>query len=141
MFETLFTCPGALRRHQESPLAAERAAYLSDLAAQGMARGTILRRSSYCLCVAVELERWPPDRCFDEAEVDRLAEEWAARRPASGRSSSPELLMWVPATLAHRPARCEQQLALQGAEGWRRARINARKYCARGRTSNLNAPD
>jgi integrase/recombinase XerD len=89
MFETLFTCPGALRRHRESPLAAERAAYLSDLAAQGMARGTILRRSSYCLCVAVELERWPPDRCFDEDEVKALAEEWAARRPVSGRASSP----------------------------------------------------
>ena len=89
MFETLFTCPGALRRHREAPLAAERAAYLSELAARGMARGTILRRSSYCLCVAVELGRWPPDRCFDEAEVDQLAEEWAGGRPASGHASSP----------------------------------------------------
>lgn len=89
MFETLFTCPGALRRHREGPLAAERAAYLSDLAVQGMARGTVLRRSSYCLCVAVELERWPPDRCFGEDEVKALAEEWAAQRPASGRASSP----------------------------------------------------
>jgi len=89
MFETLFTYPRVLRRHQEGPLAAERAAYLSELAGQGMARGTILRRSSYCLCVAVELERWPPDRCFDEDEVKALAEEWAAQRPASGRASSP----------------------------------------------------
>ena len=89
MFETLFTCPGALRRHREGPLAAERAAYLSELAAQGMARGTILRRSSYCLCVAVSLDRWPPDRCFDEDEVERLAVEWAAQRPTSGRASSP----------------------------------------------------
>jgi len=38
MFETLFTCPGALRRHREGPLATERVAYLSDLATQGMAR-------------------------------------------------------------------------------------------------------
>ena len=89
MFETLFTCPGALRRHREGPLATERAAYLSKLAAQGMARGTILRLSSYCLCVAVELQRWPPDRCFDEDEVEQLAATWAAERCACGRASSP----------------------------------------------------
>jgi hypothetical protein len=68
MFETLFNYAGVLRRHNEGPLAAERAAYLSAylsvLAAQGMARGTILRRSSYSLCVAIELQRWPPDQCF-----------------------------------------------------------------------------
>lgn len=89
MFETLFTCPGALRRHREGPLAAERAAYLQGVADQGMARGTILRRSSYCLCVAVELQGWPADHCFKAAEVDQLAEAWAARRPAIGRASSP----------------------------------------------------
>jgi len=89
MFETLFTCPGALRRHGDGPLAAERAAYLNDLAAQGMARGTVLRRSSYCLCVAVELQRWPSDRCFDEDDVEQLAAEWADQRPTSGRASSP----------------------------------------------------
>lgn len=90
MFETLFTYPQVLRRHQEGPLAAERAAYLSDLVAQGMARGTILRRSSYCLCVAVELGQWPPDHCFDEHEVERLADAWAAQRPVAGRASSPQ---------------------------------------------------
>ncbi len=89
MFETLFTCPGALRRHRDGALATERSAYLSELAAQGMARETILRRSSYCLCVAVELQRWPPDRCFDENEVEELAAEWAAERCACGRASSP----------------------------------------------------
>lgn len=89
MFETLFTSPGVLRRHGEGPLAAERAAYLSELAAQGMARGTILRRSSYCLCVAVELQRWPARQCFDQAEVEALAAAWAAKRSARGRASSP----------------------------------------------------
>lgn len=90
MFETLFTYPQVLRRHQEGPLAAERAAYLSDLAAQGMARGTILRRASYCLCVAVELSQWPPDHCFDEHDVERLADAWATQRSVSGRASSPQ---------------------------------------------------
>ena len=89
MFETLFTYPGVLRRHREGPLAAERAAYLSELANRGMAHGTILRRSSYCLCVAIALQRWPPCRCFDEAEVEILAEEWAAQRTEAGRASSP----------------------------------------------------
>ncbi len=70
-------------------LAAERAAYLSELVARGMARGTVLRRSSYCLCVAGELQRWPPDRCFDEDEVEELAAAWAAERCACGRASSP----------------------------------------------------
>lgn len=88
MFETLFSYPGVLRRHREGPLAAERAEYLSQLATRGMARGTILRRSSYCLCVAIELQRWPPDRCFDEGEVEELAAAWAAERAASGRASS-----------------------------------------------------
>lgn len=89
MFEKLFTCPGVLRRHRNGPLAAERAAYLSGLTAQGMARGTILRRSSYCLCVAVELERWPPHQCFDEGEVKALSAAWAAERTGCGRASSP----------------------------------------------------
>jgi site-specific recombinase XerD len=89
MFETLFTCPGALRRHREGPLAVERAAYLSELQAKGMARGTILHRSSYCLCIAVELQRWPPNHCFDEDEVEALATAWAAERAACGRASSP----------------------------------------------------
>jgi hypothetical protein len=38
---------------------------------------TVLRRSSYCLCVAVELQRWPSDRSFDEDDVEQLAMEWA----------------------------------------------------------------
>ena len=89
MFEMLFTCPGALRRHREGPLAVERAAYLQAVADQGMAQGTVLRRSSYCLCVAVELQRWPADHCFKAAEVEQLAEEWSARRLVIGRASSP----------------------------------------------------
>jgi len=48
-----------------------------------MARGTILPRSSYCLCVAVELQRWLPDRCFGENEVEQLAATWAAQRVLS----------------------------------------------------------
>lgn len=88
MFETLFTYPGVLRRHQEAPLADERQTYLSGLAAQGLSQGTLLRQARYCLCVAVELERWRPGRVLSEDEVDQLALEWAARRVARGRASS-----------------------------------------------------
>ncbi len=32
---------------------------LTQQATQGMARGTILRQYSYCLCIAIELQQWP----------------------------------------------------------------------------------
>lgn len=88
MFETLFTYPSVIRRHREGPLASERAAYLADLAAQNMARGTVLHRASYCLCVAVELERWPASRRFDEEEVRAFASSWARKRIAAGRAGT-----------------------------------------------------
>lgn len=87
MFETLFRYHAVLRRHRGSPLAAERAAYLEGLAAQGMAQGTILHRASYCLCVAEELQRWPPEHCFDEDDVGSFAAAWATRRVVVGRAS------------------------------------------------------
>jgi integrase/recombinase XerD len=87
MFETLFRSKAVVCRHREGPLSAERAAYLEELAAQGMARGTLLHRASYCLCVAVELQRWSPNHCFEEEEVSSLAAAWAAKRVATGRAS------------------------------------------------------
>jgi integrase/recombinase XerD len=89
MFETLFTYPSVLRRHREGPLAAERAGYLAHLATQAMAHGTLLRRASYCLCVAVEAQRWPDDHCFDIEEIQSLAAAWSSERATGGRASSP----------------------------------------------------
>lgn len=89
MFETLFFYPSVLRRHRDGPLAAERAAFLRSLAAQGMARGTLLRCARYCLCVAEYLKRWLLPRPIDAQEIDTLARRWAAERVASGRASSP----------------------------------------------------
>lgn len=88
MFETLFIYPAVLRRHREGPLAGERVAYLADLTAQGMARGTVLRQSSYCLCIATELQRWPANHCFPEEEIHTLAATWAKDRVAAGRAST-----------------------------------------------------
>ena len=90
MFETLFTYPSVLNRHREGPLAAERREYLSKLVAKGHPQGTILHRSSYCLCIAKEVAQWPPDHCFEKIEVEKLAEEWAVKRHMSGRASSPQ---------------------------------------------------
>ena len=89
MFETLFCCPAALRRHREGPLVAGRAKYLQGLVANGMAQGTVVRQARYCLCVAVEVQRWPSDHCFDDEEIRAVASDWAAKRVASGRASSP----------------------------------------------------
>ena len=53
MFETLFTYPRVLRRHREEPLTEERAAYLSELAAQCVAPATLIKQARCCLSVAV----------------------------------------------------------------------------------------
>jgi integrase/recombinase XerD len=89
MFETLFTYPAVLRRYRDGPLAVERAAYLEGLAAQGAARGTLLRRAAYCLCVARQIQRWPTERCFDSEEIAAMASEWASERERNGRAPSP----------------------------------------------------
>jgi len=48
MFETPSSSSAVARRHREGPLAVHQVAYPQGLAAQGMARGTILRCA---LCV------------------------------------------------------------------------------------------
>ena len=83
MFETLFTYPAVLRRHKEGPLAVERARYLTDLAAKSVPRNTLLMKASYCRRVAVELQRWPSDRCFDKNEVEEMASGYSADGPTS----------------------------------------------------------
>jgi hypothetical protein len=77
MFEKLFHSQAAIRRHQKGQLAGERAIYLDGLVAQGMAPGTILRRASYILSAARQLNQWPPNHCFNKDEVEALAREWA----------------------------------------------------------------
>ena len=83
MFETLFTYSRVLRRHREGPLAQERAAYLAVLAAHSVAPATLLKQARCCLRVAVELERWPADHCFDIDEVGDMASRYSAQCRAS----------------------------------------------------------
>ncbi len=89
MFESLFSYPAVLQRHQNGPFATERIAYLEGVAAQGTARGTLLRRASYCLCVARELESRPTDQMFDCGDIENFASAWAAKRMGDGRATGP----------------------------------------------------
>lgn len=89
MFETLFSYPAVRRRHQSGPLAAQRAAYLQELAAQGAAYGTLVRRARYCLCVAREIAGQPEAHRFGPDEIATLASQWAQRRTQQGRARGP----------------------------------------------------
>lgn len=89
MFETLYSRPGVLRRHREAPLVTEREGYLKELAAQGLAHETLLRRARYVRCIAVELGREPPDQSFTLSEIRTLAWEWAVRRRGGKRPTRP----------------------------------------------------
>jgi integrase/recombinase XerD len=89
MFETFFLYPSVVRRHQDGPLAAEREHYLKGLAAQGAARATLLKRASFCLCVAREVTRWPSNHMFERSEIVDLASAWGAKRTADARARGP----------------------------------------------------
>lgn len=88
VIERLFTYPAVLRRHCSGPLAAERDAYLEALRVRGAAHGTLLWVARYCLCVAHEVQRWPPEQRFSKEELDTIAASWATRRVAGGRASA-----------------------------------------------------
>jgi hypothetical protein len=83
LFDQLFRYPATVRRHHDGPLATERAAYLASLAAQGSAPGTLLKCARYCLAIADV----PQDRSFTTADVDALADIWAAGRKQSNLMS------------------------------------------------------
>lgn len=59
--------------------------YLEQLAGKGFARGMLRSRAAYCLYLANEIDRWPPDHIFDEDEIDALTSQRAAQR--TGRAS------------------------------------------------------
>ena len=82
MFETLFTYPRVFRRHLEGPLAEERASYLAKLVAHRAAHATVIKKARSCLHVAIELDRWPANHCFDHDEVEEMATRYAAQSRA-----------------------------------------------------------
>jgi integrase/recombinase XerD len=89
MFDQLFRYPAVLRRHRDGPLAHERATFLTSLAIQGSATGTLLKCARYCLAIAHVLQARPPDHVFTTSEIDVLARAWAVDRVQHRRAVGP----------------------------------------------------
>jgi integrase/recombinase XerD len=119
MFDRLFRYPAVVRRHQDGPLATERAVYLASLVAQGSAPGTLIKCARYCLAIAHVLQAMPRDQSFTTADIDVLAGIWAAGRVKDRHAAAPRwphqhfraiatdflksLGRWTPPPVASRP--------------------------------------
>ncbi len=89
MFELLFSRPSAVKRHQDAPLAAERAAYLTKLIDQGSPLSVVRRAAFVCRWVAQRIRSWPPDRAICEEDLKMVAVSWARRRATNRRRAVP----------------------------------------------------
>lgn len=76
MFESLFSYPKVLARHQEGSQAPKRARYLKHLADQGAARETLLRTARELLAIADRLDL-SADRLIGYDEIEAAAQCWA----------------------------------------------------------------
>jgi hypothetical protein len=85
MFEILFSRPSVITRHRKAPFAAERTAYLKQLADRGSALSVIRRAAYVCLWVAERIQRWPPDRLVGDKELVSFLWCWARRRSVRRR--------------------------------------------------------
>jgi site-specific recombinase XerD len=84
MFEQLFTCPCALIRQRDGPLAEERRRYLLHCAQQQMASRTLGDIARYTLLAAKRLRlAGRPGERITRAEVEAAADGWVNRRPNS----------------------------------------------------------
>ena len=90
MFETRFSRPDAMERPHHGPRAVERAAYLTQLAAQGTPRTTLRIRAPDCLRLARELEHWPPDHPCPLTAINTMAVAGATQRTTSGQAGAAE---------------------------------------------------
>ena len=93
MFETLFTYPAVLARHQTGPAAAERGSYLAHCAGQGLARETLLRIARELLVVAERLDVTIGHQ-ITRLEIEAAAGKWVChqrqrRRGGGGVVASP----------------------------------------------------
>lgn len=122
MFAQLFRRPATLRRHREGPLAAERARYLTSLAAHGSAFETLRRRAPCCLAVAQMLEASPPGRVFTTSEVDALINAWGAGRVYHRRAMAPR------ASPRHQQFRAVALEFLQSVGRWTPPSMPSRPY-------------
>ena len=89
MFDQLYRSRAVVRRHRDGPLAQERATFLTSLAIQGSATGTLLKCARYCLAIAHVLQAKPPAQVFSTSEIDGLAGAWAVERVQHRRAVGP----------------------------------------------------
>lgn len=85
VFETLFSRASAVNRHRNAPLAAERTAYLKNLADQGTPLSVVRRAAFVCRWIAERIRRWPRDRKLRDEDLTMLAVSWAHRRSTNRR--------------------------------------------------------
>jgi len=85
MFETLFTYWKVRHRHQQAPLAAERAAYLTHRAKLGSPRSTLQRWASELLVVCRKL-KLARRATFSPLQIRRTARQWAQQQQRRGRA-------------------------------------------------------
>ena len=83
MFKTIFHRPCSISRHASGPLANERSAFLSHLAAQGTAPSTLLRHASELLLIAGFLDR-KTHKDIEPSELASHAQQWAKRQRRLG---------------------------------------------------------
>lgn len=89
MFELLFSRPCAVKRHQDAPLAAERAAYLKKLVDQGSPLSVVRRAAFVCRWLAQRIKSWPRNRALCDDDLKTLAISWARRRATNRRRAVP----------------------------------------------------
>ncbi len=87
MFDTLFTYPNVLARHEAGPAAEERNRYLVHRASEGIARTTLLRIAAELLVVArwIDLAHGKPVTLQD---IDAAARRWADHQHRRCRADS-----------------------------------------------------
>lgn len=85
MFQTLFHYPKVRARHEHSPLATERRAYLSHLADLGSPKSTLRKWANELLVVCRELGLCAP-RTVSPLQIRHAAQRWAERQRRRGRA-------------------------------------------------------
>jgi integrase/recombinase XerD len=98
MFETIYSKPADIRRHEAGPLSKERCDYLRHLADRGASTKTLQNKAWFIGWVALEMRTWPTDHSFAEADLDHLSASWTKTRPQSAkrfRSTAKYWLSWL----------------------------------------------
>lgn len=87
MFEQLFKQPCALLRHQNAPLAAERASFLSKRVKDGVAPSTLMKLARELFVIVQELDL-SKNEMITPLAIEMAAERWARQQKYRHRAQS-----------------------------------------------------